>query len=67
MRQRRSWFERFDGVYLVMWWIPVGHIPTPPEARERLAHLQEHGESPHAFSFARLFPAPDYELRAAVT
>src|SRR5262249_51925208 len=53
MRQRKSWFERFDGVYLVLWWIPVGHVPTVQEARERLAHLQAHGESPHAFSFAR--------------
>jgi Domain of unknown function (DUF3291) len=59
MRQRRQWFERFDSAYLVMWWVPAGHIPTPIEARERLAHLQEHGETPHAFSFARLFPAPE--------
>jgi Domain of unknown function (DUF3291) len=54
LRQRKSWFERFASVYFVMWWIPVGHIPTVQEARERLAHLQEHGESPHAFSFAQL-------------
>ena len=59
MRQRKAWFEKFEGVYLVLWWIPVGHIPTPQEARERLAHLQEHGESAHAFSFAKIYPAPD--------
>jgi hypothetical protein len=59
MRQRKSWFERFDGVYLVLWWVQAGHIPTVNEAKERLAHLQAHGESPHAFSFARLFPSPD--------
>jgi hypothetical protein len=59
MRQRKSWFERFDGVYLVMWWVPTGHIPTVSEAKERLAHLEKHGESAHAFSFARIFPAPD--------
>jgi hypothetical protein len=59
MRQRKSWFERFDGVYLVLWWVPAGHIPTVNEAKERLAHLQAHGESPHAFSFASLFPSPD--------
>jgi hypothetical protein len=58
MRQRKSWFERFEGVYLVLWWVPAGHIPTVQEARERLAHLQTHGESPHAFSFARIFPSP---------
>ncbi|MEP7243007.1 MAG: DUF3291 domain-containing protein [Gammaproteobacteria bacterium] len=59
MRQRRSWFEHFDGVYLVLWWVPAGHIPTVDEAKQRLAHLQRHGESDHAFSFARLFPSPD--------
>jgi hypothetical protein len=59
MRQRKSWFERFDGVYLVLWWVPAGHIPTVNEAKERLAHLQAHGESPYAFSFASLFPSPD--------
>ena len=59
MRQRKSWFERFEGVYLVLWWVPAGHIPTVNEAKERLAHLQKHGESPHAFSFARIYPAPD--------
>jgi Domain of unknown function (DUF3291) len=59
MRQRKQWFEKLDAVYLVLWWVPVGHIPTPQEAKERLAHLQEHGESSHAFSFAKIFPAPD--------
>jgi hypothetical protein len=59
MRQRRSWFERFDGVYLVLWWVPAGHTPTVAEAKERLAHLQQHGESPHAFSFARIYPSPE--------
>jgi hypothetical protein len=58
MRQRRSWFEKFDGMYYVLWWVPAGHIPTIEEAKARLAHLQTHGETAHAFSFARLFPAP---------
>ena len=59
MRQRRSWFERFDGVYLALWWVPVGHRPTVAEARERMAWLQQHGESPHAFNFTKLYPAAD--------
>lgn len=64
MRQRRAWFERFEGVYLVLWWVPAGHIPTVQEARERLAHLQAHGETPHAFSFAKIFPSPDRAAEA---
>jgi hypothetical protein len=57
MRQRKSWFERFDGFYYALWWIPAGHIPTVDEARERLVHLQQHGEGPHAFTFASDFAA----------
>ncbi len=59
MRQRKAWFERFSGMYYALWWIPAGHIPSLAEAKERLEHLRAHGESPHAFSFAMLFPQPD--------
>src|SRR5688572_1077915 len=58
MKQRKSWFERFDGMYYALWWVPAGHIPSVEEARERLEHLRAHGESERAFSFKRLFPAP---------
>ena len=59
MRLRKSWFERFDGPYYALWWVPAGHIPSVDEARERLAHLRAHGESAHSFSFAKVFPSPD--------
>jgi hypothetical protein len=58
MKQRKSWFERFEGMYYALWWVPAGHIPSVEEARERLEHLRTHGESERAFSFKRLFPAP---------
>jgi hypothetical protein len=58
MRQRRSWFERFDGAYYALWWVPAGHIPSVDEAKERLEHLRTQGETPQAFSFAKLFPPP---------
>jgi hypothetical protein len=59
MRQRRAWFERFDGFYMVLWWVPKGHVPTIDEAKARLEHLNRHGESAQAFTFAKIFPAPD--------
>jgi len=34
------------------------------EAKKRLAHLQEHGPTPFAFSFRTIFP-PDEEVVAA--
>ena len=58
MRDRKKWFEKFDGPYFALWWIPAGHIPTTQEAKERLEYLQEHGDSPYAFSFKNVFPMP---------
>ena len=55
MRQRRDWFERFEGVYLALWWVPAGHRPTVDEAVKRLAHLEAHGPTPFAFSFQQAF------------
>ena len=58
MRRRREWFERFEGVYVALWWVPAGHRPSVEEAAAKLAHLQAHGPTPHAFSFAQPF-GPD--------
>jgi hypothetical protein len=55
MRRRREWFERFQGIYLALWWVPSGHRPTPVEAVGRLAHLEAHGPTPFAFSFKQPF------------
>jgi hypothetical protein len=59
MRDRRQWFEHFSGIYMALWWIPAGSLPTVDQARQRIDHLQLHGETPYAFSFRRLFPAPE--------
>jgi hypothetical protein len=55
MRQRREWFERFEGVYVALWWVPAGYKPTVEDAVARLAHLEAHGSTPFAFSFAQPF------------
>jgi hypothetical protein len=55
LRRRREWFEKFSGGYLALWWVPAGHIPTAAEAKERLIHLQEHGETAYAFTFRSTF------------
>jgi hypothetical protein len=64
LRQRQSWFEKFEGVYLALWWVPKGHTPSVDEAKKRLAHLAEHGPTPYAFTFRAVFP-PDHALIAA--
>jgi Domain of unknown function (DUF3291) len=62
MRQRREWFERFEGIYDALWWIPAGHRPTVPEAVNRLAHLEAHGTTPYAFSFQQPFDPDGHSL-----
>lgn len=58
MQQRRRWFQRFDGPYTTLWWIPESHIPTVEEAKERLEYLRIYGETAYAFSIKKQFPAP---------
>ena len=61
MRKRKEWFVRMKEQYLALWWIPAGHIPVWSEAQERLDSLRQHGETPFAFSFRKVF-APDKRL-----
>jgi hypothetical protein len=58
MRRRREWFERFERVYVALWWVPAGHRPSVSEAVARLAHLEQHGAAAFAFTFAQPF-GPD--------
>ena len=66
LKDRKQWFEPMDGPILALWWIPAGHIPTVTEAQERLAHLKQHGPTPHAFTFRAPFPSPGGESAEAL-
>lgn len=57
LRRRGEWFERIQP-YLVLWWVPAGHIPTVEEAKKRLELLETHGASAEAFTFRQKFPPP---------
>lgn len=52
---REEWFQRVDVPYVALWCIPAGAVPSAPEARARLEHLREHGDSPYAFRFQSEF------------
>lgn len=56
LRQRANWFERPSSAYLVLWWIPAGHIPTVDEGIDRLEQLRRDGPSPDAFTFREFHP-----------
>lgn len=59
MRRRREWFQRMGEAYVVLWWVPRGHVPDIAEACARLAALRAQGPSPSAFDFRNAFPTPD--------
>jgi hypothetical protein len=65
MRRRREWFEETP-VYMALWWIPAGHIPTPAEARAKLELLRDNGPTADAFTFKQPFPPPSGEAQAPV-
>lgn len=63
LRDRKHWFEKFNGPYYALWWIPAGRLPDTQEGKQRLEHLREHGDTAYAFSFKHVFPQPSDELK----
>jgi hypothetical protein len=63
MKQRRRWFEPMQ-MYMALWWVPAGELPSVRDAEERLEHLRAHGPSPHAFTFRTPFPPPGVAIVA---
>lgn len=57
MRRRREWFEERQ-VYMALWWIPAGTLPTIEDAKEKLALLERLGPTAAAFTFRQPFAAP---------
>lgn len=58
MRRRREWFAPME-TFMVLWWVPAGHVPTLAEAQDRLKRLEQLGPTAEAFTFRHPFPAPD--------
>ena len=59
MIRRREFFERFEGAFQALWWVPVGTLPTVNDGLSRLWHIDRFGPTGHAFTFKKRFPAPD--------
>lgn len=51
---KAAWFEHSQIAITALWWVPIGHTPTPAEGLERLHHLRAHGPSATAFSWESL-------------
>jgi len=61
--RRAEWFEVLGRPHFAMWWVPAGHRPTLEEALARLAHLETHGDSDHAFGWSWLRDARLWKTR----
>ncbi|MFT5219333.1 MAG: hypothetical protein ACI822_001719 [Gammaproteobacteria bacterium] len=57
MAQRKQWFDSFEQLYSVLWWVEAGHVPDLEEASARLQLLREQGATQEAFTFKQLFEA----------
>ncbi|MEL6483008.1 MAG: DUF3291 domain-containing protein [Pseudomonadota bacterium] len=55
--RRREWFEVFEALHFVMWWVPAGHRPSLEEGLERLELLRSKGPTPEAFGWESLSDA----------
>lgn len=51
---KHSWFEVPKAPILVMWPVPIGHVPTLEEGLERLEHLRAQGSTDYAYGWDRL-------------
>jgi hypothetical protein len=58
MVRRREYFERFDGAYQALWWVPAGTFPSVDDGLSRLWMLDRFGPCEQAFTFKARFPAP---------
>jgi len=51
---KATWFEKLATPHLVMWFVPAGHVPSLEEAKARLEHLGQFGDSDQAFGWSHL-------------
>jgi len=65
MAKRRDYFQRFDGHYQALWWVPAGTLPSVNDGLSRLWLLDQTGPSPQAFTFKTCYPQPDHTPGAA--
>jgi hypothetical protein len=52
--KKANWFKEMSSNHFVMWWIEEGHKPTLEEAKSRLDHLDNHGDTDFAFGWSHL-------------
>jgi len=56
LERRGEWFEQCrTSPNYVLYWMPIGHIVTEKEIKERLDYLGKYGPTPYAFTLKQPF------------
>lgn len=58
--RRKEWFTRVKEMHMAFWYVPIHHIPTSEEAKQRLSYINKYGETPYAFTFKNKFTIDDF-------
>ncbi len=59
LKRKKEWFHNMKQMHMAFWFVQKGHHPSPEEAKERLQHIRQHGETPYAFTFKSRFTIED--------
>ncbi|NJB70451.1 hypothetical protein GGR42_000913 [Saonia flava] len=54
-KRKKEWFSKISEMHMAFWYIEEGVVPTSKDAKERLLYLNQHGETPYAFTFKNKF------------
>lgn len=55
LRNKKKWFDLRGPSQFVLWWLPIGVLPTLDMAKEKLTLLEQNGPSPSAFTLQEFF------------
>ncbi len=59
LRRRKEWFTAMTDMHMACWYVRENSIPLPQEGRARLIYMNEHGETPYAFTFKSSYGIPE--------
>ena len=60
LKRKSEWFEHLRERHMALWYVPDGKYPTIQDAIDRINHLRQNGETPHAFTFKKRFTPEDW-------
>ena len=52
--RKAEWYDAIGNGNLVLWWVPEGHRPRAAEGMARWRHMNDNGNSDHAFGWSYL-------------